>query len=188
MITLACKHLPKKLVPSLKHLVSEFKDIFRVKLGKDPPVEVEPMNIEFGGPTRPVKVRQRTYSPEQLTLLKSKVHELIDPGFIKRNNESKWACAPLVVPKHGKEGFRFTVDLRPVNTQTKKTLWPMPHADPMLAKITGSKIWFNLDFLHGYWQFSLAFESRECQSFHKPFGVYSPNRVLHGATNAVAYF
>lgn len=188
MISRGMKHLDKDLRPTLINLVSEFKDIFRIKLGKDPPVDVEPMNIEFDGNTRPVKVRMRTYSPEQLSFLKKKIEELIEAGYISRNNSSKWACAPLVVPKPGKEGFRFTVDLRPVNSQTKKTVWPMPHADPMLAKLTGSKIWFNLDFLHGYWQFPLAEDSRECQSFHTPFGVYSPNRVLHGATNAVAYF
>ena len=64
----------------------------------------------------------------------------------------------------------------------------MPHADAMLRKLTGSKIWFNLDFLHGYWQFPLSVESQECQSFHTLLGVFIPNRVLHGATNAVAYF
>ena len=46
----------------------------------------------------------------------------------------------------------------------------------------------NLEFLHGYWQFPLSVESQECQSFHTPFGVFTPNRVLHGATNTVACF
>lgn len=64
----------------------------------------------------------------------------------------------------------------------------MPLVDAMLVKLTGSKVWFNLDFLHGCWQFPLAQDSRDCQSFHTPFGVFTPNRVLHGATNAVAYF
>lgn len=95
----------------------------------------------------------------------------------------------MVVPKPGlKEGYRFTVDLRPVNNQTKKNVWPMPNADLMLARLTGSKIWFKLDFLHGYWQFPLDAQSRECQSFHTPDGVFTPTRVLHGATNAVSYF
>ena len=188
MVERAEKHLPKDSNLSLADLVHEFSDIFRIKLGQDPPVDVELMKIEFEGTTRPVKVRQRTYSPEQLDFLKAKIQELISAGFIVRNNSSKWACAPLVVPKPGKEGFRFTVNLRPVNAQTKKTVWPMPHADAMLGKLTGSKIWFNLDFLHGYWQFPLSVESQECQSFHTPFGVFTPNRVLHGATNAVAYF
>lgn len=64
----------------------------------------------------------------------------------------------------------------------------MPHPDPMMGKLKGSKTWFNLDFVHGYWQFPLDTDSQECQSFHTPFGVYTPNRVLYGATNAVAYF
>lgn len=188
MVTRSMKHADKSSKKALKDLVTEFKDIFRIKLGKDRAVDVPPMEIEFEGTNRPVKVRQRTYSPEQLSFLKSKVDEFEKAGYITRNNASKWACAPLVVPKPGKEGFRFTVDLRPVNSQTKKTVWPMPLVEPMLAKLSGSRTWFKLDFLHGYWQFPLAEESRECQSFHTPFGVYTPNRVLHGATNAVAYF
>lgn len=146
------------------------------------------MNIQFEGSERPVKVRQRTYSPKQFVFLKKKVDELNRAGYIYRNNSSNWACAPLIVPKPGKEAFRFTVDLRPVNAQTKKAVWPMPISDAMLARLTGSKVCFNLDFIHGYWQFPLAADSRDCQSFHTPFGVYTPNRVLRGATNAVSYF
>lgn len=188
MIDRATESLPDHLHKNLKDLVGEFKDIFRIKLGNDPPVDVPPMKIEFEESERPVKVRQRTYSPEQTEFLKKKVQDFSDAGFIERNNTSKWASAPLVVPKPGEEGFRFTVDLRPVNAQTKNAVWPMPNADAMLGKLVGSKVWFKLDFIHGYWQFPLSEESRECQSFHTPFGVYTPNRVLHGATNAVTYF
>ena len=188
MVDTSSMHCKNNLEDTLKDLAHEFKDIFRIKLGNDPPVNVEPMKIEFEGIPRPIKVRQRSYSPEQLEFLKRKVKELSDAGFITRNNASKWACAPLVVPKAGKEGFRFTVDLRPVNSQTKPAVWPMPHADQMLAKLNGSKYWFKLDFLHGYWQFPLDDSSAECQSFHTPFGVYTPKRVLHGSTNAVSYF
>lgn len=172
----------------LKSLTEEFKDIFRVRLGADPPVDVPPMEIKFEQKERPVKVKQRSYSPRQMEFLKSKVEELVDAKFIFRNNASKWACAPLVVPKSGEEGFRFTVDLRPVNAQTKRNVWPMPNTEAMLSTLAGSKVWFNLDFLHGYWQFPLSKSSQECQSFHTPFGVFTPTRVLHGATNAVAYF
>ncbi len=109
-------------------------------------------------------------------------------GCIYRNPFSKWACAPLIVAKEGSEKFRFTAYLRLVNAQTKKNVWPMPHADPMLANLTAAKTLFQLDFIHGYWQFSLVKHSEEYQSFHTPFGVFTPNRVLHGATNSVSYF
>lgn len=64
----------------------------------------------------------------------------------------------------------------------------MPHADQMLTKLTGSKVWFNLDFIHGYWKLQLAEESQECQSFHTPLGVFTPMHVLHGAKTSDLYF
>lgn len=59
MVTRAMKHSDNTSKDAVKDLLSEFKDIFRTKLGKDPPVDVPPMEIEFEGSTRPVKVRQR---------------------------------------------------------------------------------------------------------------------------------
>lgn len=90
---------------ALRELVHQYKDIFRVRLGNDPPVDVPPMKIEFEKEERPIKVKQRTYSPEQLEFLKKKVDELIKAGFIYRSNNSKWACAPPVFPKPGNEDF-----------------------------------------------------------------------------------
>lgn len=63
------------------------------------------MVIGFEGVERPVKVRQPTYSPDQLQFHKNKIDEDISSGFIYRNNASKWAYAPLVVPKYGEEGY-----------------------------------------------------------------------------------
>lgn len=102
MISKEEKHLPNHERSKLATLVNEYRDIFRVRLGCDPAVDVEPMNIELEGSERPVKVRQRTYSPEQLEFMIRKVQELIDAGFNARNNRSKWACAPIIVPKPGK--------------------------------------------------------------------------------------
>lgn len=56
----------------------------------------------------------------------------------------------MVVCKPGKEGLRFNAELRPVNVQTNDALYPVPNAEPIKTKLTGSKHWFNLDFLRGY--------------------------------------
>lgn len=188
MVMKASASLSKVRLHNLKNMVCEFKNIFRTRLVRDPPVDVDPMVIEFEVPKRSIKVRQRRYSPEQSDFLKNKVNELVAAGFVYRNNNSKWACAPVVVPKPGKEGFRFTADLCPVNAQTKKVVWPIPNPEAMFGKVIRAKVWFKLDFLHGYLQFPLEEGSRECQSFHTPFGAYTPYRVMNGATNSVAYF
>jgi len=62
---------------SFQEMVLSYKDIFRIRLGADPPVKVSPMEIKFEGPEKPVKVRQRTYSPEQLEFLKKKCDDLL---------------------------------------------------------------------------------------------------------------
>ena len=119
------KYLPASCHQDFRKLIFDYKDIFRIKLGNDPPVDVAPMTIEFDGKEKPVKVTtENLYSPEQLDFLKKKCEELVRAGYIYRNSSSKWACAPLIVPKQGTEKFRLTIDLRPINAQTKKNVWP----------------------------------------------------------------
>ncbi len=55
------KHLPSSLKETFRNMVLEYKDIFRIRPGADPPVDVLPMEITFEGPERLVKLGQRTY-------------------------------------------------------------------------------------------------------------------------------
>ncbi len=43
----AAKQLPNRLKESFRNIVLEYKDIFRIRLGADPPVDVPPMEIKF---------------------------------------------------------------------------------------------------------------------------------------------
>ncbi len=54
--------------------------------------------------------------------MKKKWDELLEVGYIYRKPSSKLARALLIIPKEGPEKFRFTVELRPVNTQSKKNV------------------------------------------------------------------
>jgi Reverse transcriptase (RNA-dependent DNA polymerase) len=63
----------------------------------------------------------------------------------------------------------------------------MPHLESELSRVAGSQIFSTFDLSHGYWQLELSESSRDCQSFITPDGVYTPTRVLHGASNAVAH-
>ena len=119
-----------------------------------------------------------------------KCHSILTFSYrlIKRNNQSEWASAPLIVPKSGPEHFRFTVDLRPVNSQTVPFTWPMPHFERAVSELAGYTAFATIDLCHGYWQMPLEESSQECQSFITPDGVFTPTRVLHGQTNATFYF
>ncbi len=89
VIRRSAKHLPNRLKESFRNMLLEYKDIFRIRLGADPPVDVPPMEIKFEGTEHPVKVRQLPYCPEQLDFMKKNCDELLNVGYIYRNPSSK---------------------------------------------------------------------------------------------------
>jgi hypothetical protein len=53
-------------VQSLRQLVTECKDVFRLKLGADPPANVKPLAIKLRDGAEPVRMSARKYAPPQL--------------------------------------------------------------------------------------------------------------------------
>jgi transposase InsO family protein len=114
------------------------------------------------------------------------MEELEKHGLVFKNPDARWGSAPRVVPK--KDGsLRMTVDLRAVNEVTEPKTWPMPHQEAEMADLEGATCFFGLDGFKQYWQEGLASESRELLSIVTPVGIYTPTRVLMGATDAVAH-
>ena len=112
------------------------------------------------------------------------VEELQAAGLVPR---SKWCWAPLIIKKPDENDFRLTVDVRPVNAQTERIIWPMPMLEVILDHLVGAAFFFTLDFFKGYWQYALDKASQEMFSFLTDMGVYTPTRVLMGGTDSVAY-
>ena len=97
--------LPGSLHVSLRELVLQYRDIFRNKMGSDPPANVPPMVIRLKPGAKPVRFKLRRYSPPQAAFLRNMVDELLQLGLIYRNIQSQWASAHLIVPKTGPEFF-----------------------------------------------------------------------------------
>lgn len=60
MVSRAEKALTSSKHDELHSIVEENRDIFRTKIGADPPANAPPFQIELKENARPVKVRQRT--------------------------------------------------------------------------------------------------------------------------------
>ncbi|ETV95092.1 hypothetical protein H310_11375 [Aphanomyces invadans] len=108
-------------------------------------------------------------------------------GAVLSYPHSKWCSAPLIVKKPDANDFRVTVDVRPINAQTERILWPMPMLEVILDHLAGAEVFFTLDFFKGYWQFALDKTSQEMFLFLTDTGDYTPTRVLMGGTDSVAY-
>ena len=55
-----------KHVTELAALLTEFADVFRTKLGADPPAKLPPMEIALKPDAKPARVKLRRYSPQQV--------------------------------------------------------------------------------------------------------------------------
>jgi Reverse transcriptase (RNA-dependent DNA polymerase) len=174
-------------VQSLRLLVTESKDDFRLKLGADSPANVKPLVIKLRDGAEPVRMSARKYAPPQLKFMRDKIRELEELGLVHKNTGAEWASPPLILPKPGPDQFRMTVDLRVPNASTKPTAWPMPNLEGALHDFHGSEVFATLDFCRGYWQIPLHKDSQDCQSCITPDGVYTPTRVLHATRNATQH-
>jgi hypothetical protein len=124
---------------SLRQLVTECKDVFRLKLGADPPANVKPLVIRLRHGAEPVRMSARKYAPPQLKYMHDKIHDLEELCLVSKNTGAEWASPPLILPKPGPGQYRPTVDLRVPNSSTKPTAWPMPKLQDELHDLHGSE-------------------------------------------------
>jgi hypothetical protein len=68
-------------VQSLRTLMTECKDVFRLKLGADPPTNVKPLFIKLRDGAKPVRMSARKYAPPQLNFMRDKIRELEKLGL-----------------------------------------------------------------------------------------------------------
>ncbi|KAE8906246.1 hypothetical protein PF005_g1953 [Phytophthora fragariae] len=133
----AAAGLNAEQVETLSALLYEYRDVFRVSFGSDPPVRVEPLRVRLHEGAAPVRINARRYPPTHMEYLDQHVQELPDNGLAYVNPSRRWASPPLIVPKNEPDTFRMTVDLSAVNERTDPNQWPMPMLDSALGLLEG---------------------------------------------------
>jgi hypothetical protein len=72
-------------VQSLRQLMTQCKDVFRLKFGADPPANVKPLVIKLRDCAEPVRMSARKYAPPQLKFIRDKIRELEELGLVYKN-------------------------------------------------------------------------------------------------------
>ena len=170
----------------LAAILVTFEDVFRIKLQKDRPISVEPLQVRFKEGAVPTTCKARRYSPLQTEFLRQHLAEIVDTELGRRTNRSRWSSPPRIVPK--KDGtFRMTVDTQGPNSQTEPMLWPMPVLEVVMARLAGKTYFFILDWFKGFWQLPLHYLSREAYTIMGVNEMVESNRVLMGQSDVVAF-
>jgi hypothetical protein len=84
---------------SLRQLVTECKDVFRLKLGAEPPANVKHLVIKLRDGAEPVRMSACKYAPPQLKFMRDKIRKLEELGLVYKNTGAEWASPPLILPK-----------------------------------------------------------------------------------------
>lgn len=180
--------VPDKWKKEMRKNVFEFKNIFRSKLTKDPPVNVAPLQVRLKTDAVPYRCKPRKFSKEQRDFLAEFTAELLDAGMIIKNTKSVWASSVLPIKKPNGEGFRATIDLVKVNAMVLPLAGLMPFIHELLERITGVVGFAKYDAFKGFWQLALDKKSQEIFSFMTHEGVFTPTRVVQGSVDASLFF
>jgi hypothetical protein len=93
--------MSRDCVQSLRQLMTECKDVFRLKLGADPPANVKPLVIKLRDGAEPVQMSARKYAPPQLKFMRDKIRELEELDLVYKNTGAEWASPPLILRNQG---------------------------------------------------------------------------------------
>ncbi|OWZ09301.1 hypothetical protein PHMEG_00018016, partial [Phytophthora megakarya] len=174
---------------NLRELLKTFRDTWRDKLGPDPPAKVAPLKITLREDAVPYRCQARKYSPVQRRFLQVYTRELVNFGFVRRNDKSRWVCAAVPMRKVGSaDSFLITNDNRPVNKLTVPIAGVMPNLDVALDQVSGSYGFAKFDLMKGFWQMPLHPDSQELMSFMTEDSVFTPLRVPQGAMDSSVHF
>lgn len=185
--------LEGKDLKEVTNLTYAFRDVWRTRLGPDPPARVPPMEVKLETGSRPVRCKTRKYPPLHRKFLQQHFATLERFGLVYRNHTARYGSPALVVgkvpnPTDVEAHFRATVDLRAVNAITIPIVYPMPNLDTIQEALSNSRCFQLFDFFKGYWQLPLAKESQEIHSIITDSEVFTPTRVVQGGVDAVLHF
>ena len=164
-----------------------YHDLFRMRLGTDPPARLPPLELNLiDGAEPPGKHGHRHYGMEQKQAMIKQLEALLAMGIV-RYSETPWT-SPIIMIRKPKGGWRLAFDARFLNKWTKKTTWTAPRIPEMLQLLQGATVFCSFDFLKGYWQLALAENSRQYMGLDTPLGNLEFTRAPMGAKNTGAHF
>ena len=134
------------------------------------------------------KLPTRLQSKNKQYATREFVKNALATGLIEPSQAESWSQILLTPKANGK--WRFCVDYRFLNKETKSMGWPLPNIKQMLERIGDKKpkYFAVLDLTQGYYQMAISKKSRLLTAFRTSEGLFQFCRLPMGLKSAPAFF
>ena len=120
--------------------------------------------------------------------MNNELDRMLEQDIIEEVTEaSPWVSNLVIVPKKSGD-VRVCCDLREVNKAVIRERYVLPKIDDTLHTMRGSKFFAKIDAKSGFFQLTLAEESRYVTTFITPRGCYRFKRTPFGLSDASETF
>jgi hypothetical protein len=117
---------------------------------------------------KPIKQKERRYTPKMRDTIRLEVNKLLEGGFIRPVNYLSWLATTILVEKSD-GSWRKCIDYTSLNKTCPKDEYPLPRICQIVDATTSCELLSFLDAYSGYHQISLVIDDEEKTTFITPF-------------------
>jgi hypothetical protein len=145
------------------------REVIEHKLGIDPAF-------------KPIKQKERRYTPEKRETIRLEVNKLLEAGFIRPVDYSSWLANPP------DKFWRMCIDYTSLNKACPKDEYPLPCICQIVDSAASCELLSFLDAYSGYHQISLAVDDEEKTAFITSFGIFCYTKMAFRLKNGGATY
>jgi hypothetical protein len=138
------------------------------------------INLSF----KPIKQKERGYTPERHEIIRVEVNKLLESGFIRPVDYPSRLANPVLVEKPD-GSWRICIDYTNLNKACPKDEYPLPCICQIIDSMTTCEL---LSILEGYHQISLATDDEEKTTFITLFGIFCYTKMAFRLKNGGATY
>jgi hypothetical protein len=136
---------------------------------------------------KPIKQKERRYTPKRRETIRLEVNKLLEVGFIRPVDYPSWLANPIFVEKPD-GSWHMCINYTSLNKACPKDEYHMPHICQIVHSTASCELLSFFDAYSGYRQINLAIDDEEKTSFITSFGIFCYTKITFGLKNRGATY
>jgi hypothetical protein len=136
---------------------------------------------------KPIKQKERRYTPERRETIWVEINKLLEARLIRPINYPSWLANPVLVEKPD-GSWCMCIDYTSLNKASPKVEYPLPRICQIVDSMVTCELLLFLDVYSGYHQISLATNDEEKTSFITPFVIFCYTKMAFRLKNGRATY